>query len=67
VLIFQSSWRHILEECGLVVHQCENFISVIGFKKCSFLMWHILEAVTAVDSDILCNILKLLTARQMDI
>ena len=30
-------------------------------------MWHILEAVTAVYSDIFCNILKLLTARQMDI
>jgi hypothetical protein len=33
-------------------------------KKCSLLMWHMLETVTAVDSDMLCNILKLLTRRQ---
>ena len=44
-----------------------NFISVIGFKKCSFTMGHVLEAVTAVHSDIPCNVLKLLTARRMDV
>lgn len=38
----------------------------VNLKKCSFIMWHVLVAVTAIDSDILRNILELLAGRHID-